>query len=118
MELKSKRILRHPCWCLTSTEGCTTMDPHKRFCHNERCWAYGRAGEGHIVIHSRKEHRYRFKRCGRTFSATKGTALCRAHNPHELGPECLTSSVPSLMFGSVSHQVTHSQRTVGLAGDC
>ena len=60
------------------------MDPHKRFCHNERCWAYARAGEGHIVIHSRKERRYRCKRCGRTFSATKGTALYRAHKPHEL----------------------------------
>ena len=30
------------------------MDPHNRFCHNERCWAYARAGEGHIVIHSQK----------------------------------------------------------------
>ncbi len=35
------------------------MDPQKKFCHNERCWAYGRAGEGHIVIHSQKERRYR-----------------------------------------------------------
>jgi hypothetical protein len=60
------------------------MDPHKRFCHNRGCWAYGRAGEGHIVIHSKKERRYRCKRCGRTFSATKGTALYRAHKPHEL----------------------------------
>ena len=60
------------------------MDPHKRFCHNERCWAYARAGEGHIVIHSQKERRYRCKRCGRTFSATKGTALYRVHKPHEL----------------------------------
>jgi hypothetical protein len=60
------------------------MDPQRRFCHNERCWAYGRAAEGHIVIHSRKERRYRCKRCGRTFSATKGTALYRVHKPHEL----------------------------------
>jgi hypothetical protein len=30
------------------------MDPQKRFCHNERCLAYARAGEGHIVIHSKK----------------------------------------------------------------
>ncbi len=60
------------------------MDPRRRFCHNERCWAYGRAGEGHIVIHSKKECRYRCKRCGQTFSATKGTALYRAHKPHEL----------------------------------
>jgi transposase-like protein len=51
------------------------MDPQKRFCHNRSCWAYARAGEGHIVIHSQKERRYRCKRCGQTFSATKGTAL-------------------------------------------
>ncbi len=60
------------------------MDPQRRFCHNERCWAYARAGEGHIVIHSKKERRYRCKRCGQTFSATKGTPLYRAHKPHEL----------------------------------
>lgn len=60
------------------------MDPQERFCHNERCWAYGRAGEGHIVIHSQKECRYRCKRCAKTFSETKGTPLYRAHKPHEL----------------------------------
>ncbi len=59
------------------------MDPHKRFCHNRGCWAYGRAGEGHIVIHSQKERRYRCKRCAKTFSQTKGTALYRMHKPHE-----------------------------------
>jgi len=60
------------------------MVPQERFCHNERCWAYGRAGEGHIVIHSKKERRYRCKRCANTFSETKGTPLYRAHKPHEL----------------------------------
>jgi transposase-like protein len=60
------------------------MDPQERFCHNESCWAYGRAGEEHIVIHSRKERRYKCKRCAKTFSETKGTALYRAHKPHEL----------------------------------
>lgn len=44
------------------------MDPHERFCHNRDCWAYGRAGEGHIVIHSKKERRYR---CKKTFSERK-----------------------------------------------
>jgi hypothetical protein len=60
------------------------MDPHKRFCHNRECWAYGQAGEGHIVIHGQKERRYRCKRCNKTFSATKGTALYRVHKPHDL----------------------------------
>jgi hypothetical protein len=31
------------------------MNPHERFCHNQYCWAYGRPGEAHIVIHSKKE---------------------------------------------------------------
>ena len=47
------------------------MDPQRRFCHNPECWAYARAGEGHVVIHSQKERRYRCKRCSKTFSATR-----------------------------------------------
>jgi transposase-like protein/IS1 family transposase len=57
------------------------MNPQAQFCHNPRCWAHGRAGEGHIVIHSPRERRYRCKRCAKTFSATRGTALYRAHKP-------------------------------------
>src|SRR5215216_6621277 len=60
------------------------MNPHQQFCHNQACRAYGRSDEGHIVIHSQKERRYRCKRCGRTFSETKGTALYRMHKPTEL----------------------------------
>ena len=59
------------------------MDPHGQFCHNPGCWAYGRRGEGHIVIHSRRERRYQCRRCAKTFSATRGTALYRAHLPHD-----------------------------------
>ena len=57
------------------------MDPHQQWCHNPNCRAYGRVGEGHIVIHSQKEQRYRCKRCCRTFSATKDTSLYRMHKP-------------------------------------
>lgn len=60
------------------------MNPHNQWCHNRDCRAYGRPGQGHVVIHSQKERRYRCKRCGRTFSATKGTALYRVHKPRWL----------------------------------
>lgn len=60
------------------------MDPHQQWCHNRRCRAYGRIGEGHVVIHSQKERRYRCKRCGRTFSETLDTALYRVHKPRWL----------------------------------
>ncbi len=35
------------------------------------------------MIHGRRERRYQCKRCAKTFSATTGTALYRAHKPHE-----------------------------------
>jgi hypothetical protein len=60
------------------------MDPHQQWCHNRRCRAYGRLGEGHVLIHSQKERRYRCKRWGRTFSETKDTALYRMHKPRWL----------------------------------
>jgi transposase-like protein len=60
------------------------VNPHDQSCHNKDCRAYGREGEGHIVIHGKKERRYRCKRCSRTFSATKGTALYRMRKPKEL----------------------------------
>lgn len=60
------------------------MDPHDKWCHNPRCRAYGLPGEGHVVIHSQKERRYQCKRCRRTFTETKDTALYRAHKPEWL----------------------------------
>ena len=53
------------------------MDPRGQFCRHPDCWAYGRQGEGHVVIHSRAERRYQCKRCRRTFTETAGTALYR-----------------------------------------
>jgi transposase-like protein len=53
------------------------MDPQEQFCRNRACRAYGRKGEGHVVIHSRAERRYQCKRCRRTFAETAGTALYR-----------------------------------------
>jgi len=60
------------------------MNPQEQVCHNRQCWVYGCKGTGQIVIHSQKEQRYRCKRCGKTFSATKDTALYRIHHPHAL----------------------------------
>ncbi len=60
------------------------MDPHDKWCHNAHCRAYGRLGEGHVVIHSQKERRYQCKRCRRTFTERKDTALYRTHKPEWL----------------------------------
>jgi transposase-like protein len=71
------------------------MNPHEQVCHNPRCWVYDRSGEGHIVIHSRREQRYRCKRCGKTFSATKDTPFYRLHHP----PSLVVLVVTLLAFG-------------------
>ncbi len=96
------------------------MNPQEQFCHNEGCWAYARKGEGHVVVHSRCERRYRCKRCGRTFSETKGTALYRLHKPQELLFLVLTllahgSPVQAIVaaFGLDERTVARWQREAG-----
>ena len=60
------------------------MDPQRQFCRNVKCWAYGRSGEGHVVIHSQAEQRYQGKRCRQAFAATAGTALYRLRTANSL----------------------------------
>jgi transposase-like protein len=88
------------------------MDPHTRFCHNERCWAYARADEGHIVIHSQKERRYKCKRCHKTFSQTKGTALYRAHKPHEVVATVVTLLAYGCPIQAIVAAFSLDERTV------
>ena len=65
------------------------------------------------MIHSKKERRYRCKRCGATFSATKGTALYRAHKPKEL----VFTVVTLLAYGCPMQAIVAAfgldERTVG-----
>ena len=59
------------------------MDPQEQFCRNRACRAYGRQGEGHVVIHGRAGRRYRCKRWRRTFAETVGTAVHRLRTARE-----------------------------------
>jgi transposase-like protein len=60
------------------------MDPQQQFCPNSRCHASGVIGEGNIVSHSLKPRRYKCKCCGKTFSATRGTATYGIKKPTEV----------------------------------
>ena len=66
------------------------MDPQAQFCHNPACAASGQVGQGNIVVHSRKERRYKCETCGRTFAASKDTPLYRRHKSVELYPLVVT----------------------------
>jgi len=69
------------------------MNPQEQFCPNAACRASGESG--HIGIHSRKEQRYRCKCCGRTSTASYGTAYYRVKKAHTL----LTLVVTLLAYG-------------------
>jgi transposase-like protein len=60
------------------------MNPQAQFCPNVRCHASGRTGGRNIVIHSRKQQRYKCTCCGKTFSETRGTSLYRLKKSSEL----------------------------------
>jgi transposase-like protein len=60
------------------------MDPRQQFCPNIVCPARGKVGENNIVIHSRKETRYKCSVCKNTFAATTGTPFYRLHHPKDL----------------------------------
>src|SRR3970282_2686988 len=60
------------------------MDPHDQFCPNSSCPARGKTGESNIVVHSRKEARYKCTLCNKTFAATTGTPFYRLHHSGEL----------------------------------
>ena len=59
------------------------MDPQEQFCQNDACPARGKSGEGNIVIHSRKEARYKCRVCGKTFAETKGTPFYRLRHTED-----------------------------------
>jgi len=55
------------------------MNPTDMFCPHGDCPLRGQKAAGNVVIHSRKERRYRCLCCGHTFVERKGTAFYRLH---------------------------------------
>jgi len=66
------------------------MNPKSVFCPHPDCPLAGQTGEENILIHSRKEARYRCKACRRTFSARQGTVFYRKKTPVEVVTVVLT----------------------------
>ena len=79
-ELNNMRVHATPLLMIEISEE-SPHEPAPEILPQRRCRAYGRCGEGHLVIHIQKERRYRCKRCGRTFTETKDTAFYRMHKP-------------------------------------
>src|SRR5258707_15186994 len=57
------------------------MDSRGAFCPYLECPARGQRDQGNIRVQSQHGQRYRCAVCGKTFTATKGTAAYRLHRP-------------------------------------
>lgn len=66
------------------------MDSQTAFCPNSDCPAKGHAGKGNIVVHSRRDRRYKCQECGQTFTATKGTPFYRLRHQQEVVVQVVT----------------------------
>lgn len=60
------------------------MNPKAQFCPHPACHASGEVGWDNIVVHSRKQERYKCTCCRKTFTASKGTAVYGLKKPVEL----------------------------------
>jgi transposase-like protein len=60
------------------------MDPTTTFCPNLACPARGQTGQGNIGIHSRKDRRFIYTQCRKTFAATHGTIFYRLRTSADL----------------------------------
>lgn len=69
---------------MTNKEEKPPLAPETVFCPKSECPARGRIGEGNIGVHSQKDRRYICHECGRTFSATAGTAFYRLRKGADL----------------------------------
>ena len=75
------------------------MDASRQFCPNLECKARGQVGQGNIVIHGRTRPRYRFKSCGKTFSAKQGTMFAGLSKPTEVIVIVVTRSTATVPSG-------------------
>jgi transposase-like protein/IS1 family transposase len=60
------------------------MNPATTFCPNLACPARGQIGQGNIGIHSRKDRRFIYTQCRKTFPATHGTVFYRLRTSADL----------------------------------
>jgi len=88
------------------------MNPPEHFCHTHGCWAYGRPGEGHVVIHRQRARRSRGQRCRRPCRATKGTALDRVPKPTALVGAVVTLLAHGGPLQAIGAAVGLDERTV------
>src|ERR671915_74712 len=88
------------------------MDPQGQFCHNPDCSDRGQSGRGNIRIPSRKEQRYCWSTCGRTFAATTGTPFYRLRTATDVVTGVLTLLCQGCPLQAIVAAFGFDERTV------
>lgn len=88
------------------------MDPTQAFCPNTDCPARGQSGKGNIRVHSRKEHRFICRQCGKTFAASLGTPFYRLRTPAETVTLVLTLLAHGCPLQAIVAAFGFDERTV------
>src|SRR5918992_4595001 len=88
------------------------MDPPGQFCHNPDCSDRGQRGRGNIRIPSRKEPRYCWSSCGRTFAATTGTPFYRLRTATDVVTGVLTLLCQGCPLQAIVAAFGFDERTV------
>jgi transposase-like protein/IS1 family transposase len=89
-----------------------------RVCPNEKCELHGQMGKGNIVRHGYatvrwgRRRRYRCTACGRTFSATTGTAYSGLQRPARAFDRVATLSVEGMSKAAIARVEGLSWNTV------
>jgi transposase-like protein len=89
------------------------LTPRKSFCPHPACPNRGQRGRGNIVIHSRRERRYKCTTCGKTFAATQGTVYDRKQHGHDLITLVLTLLAYGCPLQALVSAFLLDERTVG-----
>lgn len=85
------------------------------FCPNEACESYGQVKESHIVRYGTTAagvQRYQCRRCGKSFTATKGTIFYRKQTPRKDILETLAMLAEGMRISSISRVKGFKEDTI------
>jgi hypothetical protein len=89
------------------------MDPRRQFCQNPDRPDRGQRGRGNMGVPSPRARRYRYRTCGQTFAATKGTPFYRLRTAGDGVAIVLTLLCPSCPLHAIVAAFGWDERTVG-----
>src|SRR3972149_291883 len=94
------------------TGGRYAMELTRQWCHNVRCPAFGQIGTDNVRVFSYADRRFYCVRCGRTWSADKGTAFEGLHSSRAVVARALAQLGERASLRATARLTQHPVNTV------